>query len=116
MSIKDIEYINNLVRELISLPRETEWVEFKHNNDDPQTIGEYISALSNSAALLARPKAYMLWGIEDKTQKVIGTSFSYGAAKKGAEALEAWLARMLSPRINFRFYETELEGKKITLL
>jgi len=44
MSIKDIEYINNLVRELISLPRETEWVEFKHNNDDPQTIGEYISA------------------------------------------------------------------------
>ena len=57
MSIKDIEYINNLVRELISLPRETEWVEFKHNNDDPQTIGEYISALSNSAALLARPKS-----------------------------------------------------------
>jgi len=48
MAIKDKDYINNLIRELISLPNETEWVEFKHNNDEPQMIGEYISALGNS--------------------------------------------------------------------
>ncbi len=44
MAIKGKDYINNLIRELISLPKETEWVEFKHNNDQPEKIGEYISA------------------------------------------------------------------------
>lgn len=37
-----------LVKELISLPNETEWLEFKHNNFKPDVIGEDISALANS--------------------------------------------------------------------
>ena len=45
------EYLASLVRELSKLPDETEWVEFKQNNADPQEIGEYLSALANSAAL-----------------------------------------------------------------
>jgi hypothetical protein len=44
------ENLNGLIRKLIKLPAETEWVEFKHNNDNPQEIGEYIAALSNAAA------------------------------------------------------------------
>lgn len=116
MAIKNQNYIKNLIRELISLPSETEWVEFKHNNDDPQMIGEYISALGNSATLLGRPKAYMLWGIDDETHKIVGTSFNYKKAKKGSEELEAWLSRMLSPRSNFKFYEVEIEGMNLTLL
>lgn len=48
------EYLVSLVRELIKLPQEAEWVEFKHNNDNPVSIGEYISALANSAALLGK--------------------------------------------------------------
>lgn len=51
VSITSIEYLQSLVRELVKLPTETEWVEFKCNNKEPQLIGEYISALSNSAAL-----------------------------------------------------------------
>ena len=43
--------IISLVNELLKQPKESEWIEFKHNNSEPQTIGEYISALSNSAAL-----------------------------------------------------------------
>ena len=116
MAIKNQDYIKNLIRELISLPSETEWVEFKHNNDDPQMIGEYISALGNSATLLGRPKAYMIWGIDDETHKIVGTSFNYKKAKKGSEELEAWLSRMLSPRSNFKFYEVEIEGMNLTLL
>ncbi len=38
VTIKNQDYIKNLVIELISLPSETEWVEFKHNNDDPRMI------------------------------------------------------------------------------
>lgn len=33
MSITSIEYLQSLVRELVKLPTETEWVEFKCNNE-----------------------------------------------------------------------------------
>ena len=51
MAIRSVEYLQSLVRELAKLPDETEWVEFKCNNKQPQMIGEYISALSNSAII-----------------------------------------------------------------
>ena len=44
------DYLVGFLRELCKLPQETEWVEFKENDADPQDIGEYISALANSAA------------------------------------------------------------------
>ena len=47
----DEQHLLNIIRELTTLPDETEWVEFKHNFADPQGIGEYLSALANSAAL-----------------------------------------------------------------
>ena len=40
-----------LAHELCNLTKETEWVEFKFNSRTPDKIGEYILALSNSAAL-----------------------------------------------------------------
>lgn len=116
MAIKNQDYIKNLIRELISLPYETEWVEFKHNNCEPQMIGEYISALGNAATLCGRPKAYLIWGVDDSTHKILGTTFDYRNSKKGSEELEAWLSRMTSPRIDFRFYETEIDDKNVTLL
>ena len=70
MAIRSVEYLQSLVRELAKLPDETEWVEFKCNNKQPQMIGEYISALSNSAALCERPKAYLVWGVDDATHKL----------------------------------------------
>ena len=35
------DYLQHLVRELAALPKETEWVEFKENNANPEDIGEY---------------------------------------------------------------------------
>ncbi len=52
----DILNFQNLVKHLTALRKETEWLELKHNNDNPQEIGEYISALSNGAALLGWQK------------------------------------------------------------
>ena len=89
MAIKNQDSIKNLIMELLSLPNETEWVEFKCNNGDPHLIGEYISALGNSATLLNRPKAYIVWGINDETHEIIGTEFDYRKATKGNEELEA---------------------------
>ena len=51
------EYLVGLVREFCKYPRETEWVEFKRNNADPQQIDKNISALANSAALEGKPFA-----------------------------------------------------------
>ena len=59
----------------ITLRNETEWVEFKVDNADPQDIGEYLSALANSAALHGKANAYLVWGIEDASHRVVGTRF-----------------------------------------
>lgn len=116
MIVRSEEYIKSLVKELLKLPNETEWIEFKHNNKDPQMIGEYISALSNAAALNGKANAYMLWGVNDATHEILGTDFIPSQAKKGAEALENWLLRLTEPKIDYRFYELTINEKNIALL
>ena len=37
------EYITSLIQELLKQPKESEWIEFKHNNKDPQMIRKFIS-------------------------------------------------------------------------
>lgn len=111
------EYLSGLITELRKLPKETTWVEFKENENNPEDIGEYISALSNSAALEGKANAYMVWGIADGTHEVIGTAFKPSVAKgKGNEDLENWLVRLLTPRLHFRFNELTYEGKPLVLL
>jgi len=100
-----IEQLISLLRELCHLPNETEWVEFKHNNADAPMVGEYISALANSAALIGKQSAYIVWGVEDDTHKVIGTSFKPALAKHKQQELESWLLQKTAPKIDFRFYE-----------
>jgi predicted HTH transcriptional regulator len=113
---RDNAYLADLVRELCKLPKETEWLEFKHNNAEPREIGEYISALANAAALNGKAFAYLLWGVENETHAILGTSFSPSAAKKGNEPLEAWLQRLLTPKIHVRFFELSLDGRPVVLL
>lgn len=100
-----LEQLLSLLRELCRLPNETEWVEFKHNNADPEMIGEYISALSNSAALVGKQSAYVVWGVDDATHDVIGTQFKPSIAKHKQQELESWLLQKTAPKIDFRFYE-----------
>lgn len=99
----------------LSLQRETEWLEFKVNNGDPQEIGEYISALSNSACLTDNRHGYLIYGVEDKTHEVVGTTFLPKSAKHKNQELESWIVQHLSPKIDFRIYEIEYEGKIISI-
>jgi len=110
------EYLNGLVSELRKLPNETEWVEFKENNSDPEAMGEYISALSNSAALLGQASGYVVWGVNDSTHQVTGTSFKPRQAKVGNEDLESWLSRLLNPKLHFHFHEVTCENKPVMIL
>jgi predicted HTH transcriptional regulator len=113
---RSTEYLTGLVHELLKLPAETEWVEFKHNRADSEELGEYLSALANSAALLGKANAYLVWGIDDTNHSIIGTTFTPGLIKIGNEALENWLLKLLEPKINFRFYSIAIEGKQVVLL
>jgi ATP-dependent DNA helicase RecG len=110
------EFLVGLVTELRKLPQETGWVEFKESYAGPDDIGEYISALSNTAALQGKANAYVVWGIADVTHEVTGTAFVPSRAKKGGEELENWLLRLLSPHLHFRFYELRYEDKPVVVL
>ena len=78
-----------LVKHLCSQQKESEWIEFKHNNDTPVEIGEYVSALSNSATLHNKSRGYIVWGIEDHSLQVIGTAFLPKKKKIGNQELES---------------------------
>ena len=111
----DMHDLEPLLNKLISLPHETEWVEFKHNNINSEEIGEYLSALSNSAALHGEQTAYLVWGIQDDNHSIVGTIFKPRSEKIGNQELENWLATQVSPRINFKIHEFSVESKNIVL-
>lgn len=106
----------SLVRELQRLPEETEWVEFKHNNANPEDLGPYISALSNSAALHGKTHGYMIWGVEDETHALVGTDFRPSSKKVGNEELGNWLLRLLSPKPHIVFSEIHVDEKPVIVL
>jgi len=112
----DKKYLVDLIKELCKLPFETEWVEFKHNNIDPDEIGERISALSNSAAMQGRDFAYIVWGVEDISHQILGTSFVPSRSKVGNEELQNWLLRLLSPKIDLTFHAFDVDDKPVVLL
>ncbi|MFS8979415.1 ATP-binding protein [Cupriavidus necator] len=105
-----------MVRELCKLPAETEWLEFKRNRVDPDQIGEYLSALSNSAALAHRAHGYLIWGVDDVSHAIVGTTFDPKATKVGNEELENWLLSLLSPKILFAFDMVDMDGKRVVVL
>ena len=107
--------LSSLLDELISLPKETEWVERKRNWSDPEDIGQYLSALSNSAALHRKEAGYILWGVDDNTGTFVGTSFKPKTEKVGSEELEDWLARLLQPRADFHIHEFSHRGRPAVL-
>lgn len=108
--------LDHLLASLLALPKETEWVEFKHNNEKPEEIGEYISSLANAALLHEKDAGYLVWGVEDGSHRVIGTTVNPRQRKVGNEELENWLAHNLSPRVDFRFHECQRDGCRMVLL
>lgn len=111
-----MENLDKLVKELCKLPDETGWVEFKHNNCDPKMIGEDISALANSAVLAGRSYAYMIWGVDDSTHEVVGTTVRLKHEKKGNQEIENWLRFLLSKNADFSFESTDIEGKHVEII
>ncbi len=104
-----------LLNEFIKLPTETEWLEFKVNNSNPEMIGQKISALSNGAALRNKTHGYLIYGVKDDTHEVVGTNFNPLTTKKGNEELEHWIIQRLSPRIDFKISVFQYDEKMISV-
>lgn len=96
-----------LVDRLRAEPNEAGWFEFKETKIiPPEALGEYLSALSNAAALVRQRYGYLVLGVHDKTHRVTGTRFDPQSERvKGNQNLLFWTARGLTPRVHLEVYE-----------
>lgn len=101
----------------ISDNEESELIEYKTNLNDGHLIGKYISALANASLIAHEHFSYLIWGIEDKTKKPVGTSFdpekekvksNKGKKTKGMPLI-TFLEKMIDPRLQLRweYFKTE---------
>jgi ATP-dependent DNA helicase RecG len=101
--------------DLRALPAETEWIEFKSAGTDFHfdKLGKYFSALSNEANLKNRENGWLVFGVEDKHRKIIGTN--YRPQKISLESLKSEIANKTTGRITFvEIHELTLtEGRVI---
>ncbi|OXE37133.1 MAG: transcriptional regulator [Phenylobacterium zucineum] len=68
--------LSELLSQLIS-NWENEVVEFKRGKEGFSSIelGKYVSALSNEANLRGQDRAWLVFGVEDKTRRIVGTRY-----------------------------------------
>ena len=52
-------------------------------------VGEYISSMSNAAAMCGKENGYVIWGVNNKTHELTNTTFDYRKDIKG-ETLRAF--------------------------
>ena len=107
--------LKDAIRKLIKRNAEEEWFEFKENWYDPNGIGEYISSISNAAVMAGEEQGYLVWGVNNDTHVITGTTMNYHRDVKN-EPLEHYLARLVTPDIGFNFREITLNRKKVIVL
>lgn len=81
---------------------ENECIEFKQvsNDFDTHKIGEYFSALSNEANLRNKERAWLVFGVDNKTRKVVGTKYRLEA--EHLHSLKNQISQSTEPNITFR--------------
>lgn len=83
--------LSTILDNLRNLTSETEVVEFKEAKDgyDLDKIGKYFSALSNEANLKGKPHAWLVFGVENKCHKIVGSRYRSKFPEKSTEA-DSW--------------------------
>lgn len=84
---------------LIESDTETEVLEFKEAKQSfsKDKLGQYFSALGNEANLRGREYGYIVFGINDKTHKIVGTDIS----DKQLNEFKKEIADHTSPKLSF---------------
>lgn len=105
-----------LLSRLLLEGRESPWLEFKLNCPDEREIGSYISALANSAMLLDKDRAFLVFGIEDGTLKRVGTKVKSSSLKIKGQGLQNWLSRIIDPPLNLAFHDFNCDGLDFVII
>lgn len=81
---------------------ENEVVEFKQAGNDyrTDTIGEYFSALANEANLRGTGSAWLVFGVDNRSRRVVGTNYRPEADR--LQSLKMQMAENAEPRVTFR--------------
>lgn len=95
---------------------ENEVVEFKkaENSFDFDDLGKYFSALSNEANLREHQFAWLVFGVDNKTHTIIGTSYKDGEV--ALNKLKQDMSQHTSDNLVFRdIVPVQLEGKRVLM-
>lgn len=109
------EELITILAKLRAMPVETEWLEFKEakTNYDLTKLGQYFSAISNESNLKGKPYGWLIFGVDDRHRKIVGTGYRMG--KAALESLKLEVAGKTINRITFiEIHELNLpEGRVI---
>jgi len=111
------EWILARLNELMQLPSETEWVEFKEakNNFDFDDLGRYFSALSNESNLNGQNAGWLIFGVTNRPPRKIAGS-SYRHQKPGLDRLKQEIAKNTNHQTTFsHVYEPVINGRRIVM-
>ena len=91
------------LNELMALPAETEFVEFKEAklNFDFDDLGKYFSALSNEANLKGQSAGWLIFGVTNKPPRQICGS-NYRLTQPGLDKLKSEIAQNTDHQITFQ--------------
>ena len=95
---------------------ENEVVEFKQATDAYSTseIGKYFSALANEANLRGAERAWLVFGVNNKSRVVVGTS--YRMEPERLQSLKMQIAQRTEPSITFRnIHEFQHPGGRVVM-
>lgn len=108
--------VNTRLSTLLSMPNETETVEFKkaENSFSDNDLGKYFSALSNEANLKRVKYAWLVLGVDNKTHRIIGTQ--YKPTRASLDETKKKTADQTTNRITFEeIYAIEKDGKRVVM-
>lgn len=108
--------LTKILTQLRNLTAENEVVEFKEakNGYDFGKLGKYFSALSNEANLKGKPHAWLVFGIENKLHKNVGSQFR--PRQKDLDSLKGEIANKTTNRITFiDIFELNLPDGRVVM-
>ena len=107
--------LHNLLQSLIAR-WENETIEFKNVGDSYPTsdIGKYFSALANEANLRGHERAWLVFGVDNKSRKVAGSDYRTNTER--LHGLKQQIAEGTQPSMTFReIYEFAHENGRVIL-
>jgi ATP-dependent DNA helicase RecG len=109
------EQLEQILKDLVSLPAENEVVEFKEakNNYDFRDLCKYFSALSNEANLKNKANAWLIFGVNNK-KTIVGTQFR--KHRKDLDSLKHEVAKQINNNLTFiEIHELNISQGRVIL-